>query len=125
MTLPSWNEVVEQWPLCCAKCGHALLQASPGSLVCPACTAAFPIRDHIAALLDLDANPDLREFTLGYQDIRRAEGYTGRGAAHYQALPDYPEGGQTAGSGTSDANNSSEKSRCLQSERRINAIRYT
>lgn len=93
MTLPSWNEVVEQWPLCCAKCGHAPLQASPGSLVCPACTAAFPIRDHIAALLDLDANPDLREFTLGYQDIRRAEGYTGRGAAHYQALPDYPEGG--------------------------------
>lgn len=92
MTLPSWNEVVEQWPLCCAKCGHAPLQASPGSLVCPACTAAFPIRDHIAALLDLDANPDLREFTLGYQDIRRAEGYTGRGAAHYQALPDYPEG---------------------------------
>lgn len=57
---------------------------------CMDCGATFGVRDRVAEFLDLGVQPQLREFTQGYQRIRRAEGYTDRGAAYYRGLPDHP-----------------------------------
>lgn len=94
MSRTDWANILDNWPLRCPTCSEGALQLGETNgdvhIGCKACGASFPIQDEVAALFDFITRPELFEFTQGYQTIRRAEGYTGRGAAYYCGLPEHP-----------------------------------
>lgn len=91
MTAPvsvDWAATLSEWSLRCPSCKTATLTDRETTLDCQACKSTFALRDGVAHLMDFDTRSDLKDFAQVYQDIRQAEGYTGRGSAHYRALPD-------------------------------------
>ena len=92
MTGVDWAKALQDWALLCPRCCAADLWAPTRQAIeCAACKSVYPVDGGVAGLMNFAAEPDLHEFIQGYQKIRDAEGYTGRGAAFYRALPDYAQ----------------------------------